>query len=106
MTRIALGVLCGAVFGAVAVAIMLPMTFPDKRAALTAAFLNRFGIGLMIAVADLGLPGWLSGLVISLLLSAPGAIATKAYAPILGLGAIGGALIGWIVGGPGTMAGM
>jgi hypothetical protein len=102
MTRIALGILCGAVFGAVAVAIMLPLPFPDKRAALSSAFLNRFGIGLLIASSDLGLPGWLGGLVISLLLSAPAAIMTKAYAPILGLGAIGGLLIGWIVGSPGV----
>jgi hypothetical protein len=100
MTRVALGILCGAVFGAVAVALMLPLSFPDRRAALSAAFLNRFAIGLLIAVSDLGLPGWLSGLVISLLLSAPAAIITKAYAPILGLGAIGGLLIGWIVGSP------
>jgi hypothetical protein len=99
VTRVVLGVVCGAVFGAVAVAIMLPMSFPDRRAALSAAFLNRFAIGLLIAVSNLGLPGWLSGLVISLLLSAPGAIVTKAYAPILGLGAIGGVLIGWIAGG-------
>lgn len=98
MTPVATGILCGAAFGTVAVAIMLPMAFPDKRAALTAAFLNRFGIGLLIAVADLGLPGWLSGLVISLLLSAPAAVVTRAYVPILGLGAVGGLLIGWIAG--------
>ena len=100
MTRVALGILCGAVFGAVAVALMLPLSFPDRRAALSAAFLNRFAIGLLIAVSDLGLAGWLSGLMIALLLSAPAAIITKAYAPILGLGAIGGLLIGWIVGSP------
>ena len=100
MTRVALGILCGAVFGAVAVALMLPLSFPDRRAALSAAFLNRFAIGLLIAVSDLGLAGWLSGLMIALLLSAPAAIITKAYAPILGLGAIGGLLVGWIVGSP------
>ncbi len=99
MTRVALGILCGGVFGAVAVATMLPMTFPDKRAALIAAFLNRFAIGLLIAVSDLGLPGWLHGLVISFLLSLPPALMTKAYVPILGIGAIGGLVIGWIVGG-------
>lgn len=105
MTQVALGVLCGAAFGGVAVATMLPLSFPDKRAALTAAFLNRFGAGLLIAVSDLGLPGWLSGLVIALLLSAPPAIVTKAYVPILGLGAIGGLLIGWIVGGQAASGG-
>jgi hypothetical protein len=98
MTQVGLGVLCGVVFGAVAVAVMLPLPFPNKPAALSAAFLNRFGIGLLIAVSNLGLAGWLSGLVISLLLSAPAAIVTSAYAPILGIGAIGGILIGWIAG--------
>jgi hypothetical protein len=98
MTQVALGVVCGAVFGAVAVAVMLPLSFPDKPAALTAAFLNRFAIGLLIAVSSLGLAGWLSGLLISLLLSAPAAIVTGAYAPILGIGAVGGLVIGWIAG--------
>jgi hypothetical protein len=42
-------------------------------------------------------PGWLSGLVFGLLLSLADAIITKAYAPIIVLGAIGGTLIGWIV---------
>jgi hypothetical protein len=98
MTQVALGVVCGVAFGAVAVAMMLPMSFPNKAAALGAAFLNRFGIGLLIAVSNLGLAGWLSGLVISLLLSAPAAIVTGAYVPILGIGAIGGLLIGWIAG--------
>jgi hypothetical protein len=36
--------------------------------------------------------------VVAVLLSLPDAIITKTYAPILTLGAIGGALIGWIVG--------
>lgn len=102
MTRLALGVVCGGVFGTVAVATMLPMAFPDKRAALTAAFLNRFAIGLLIAVSDLGLPGWLHGLTVSLLLSLPPAVITKAYLPILGIGAVGGLLIGWIAGGAGS----
>lgn len=39
----------------------------------------------------------LSGLVSGVLLSLADAIITKAYAPILVLGAIGGTLIGWIV---------
>ena len=99
MTQLALGLLCGIAFGGVAVATMLPLSFPDKPAALTAAFLNRFATGLLIAVSNLGLPGWLSGLVVSLLLSLPPAIVTKAYLPILGLGAVGGVLIGWIAGG-------
>src|SRR6185503_20934422 len=99
MTPLMLGLLCGVAFGGVAVATMLPLSFPDKPAALTAAFLNRFGTGLLIPVSHLGLPGWLHGLVIALLLSLPAALVTKAYVPILGLGALGGLLIGWIAGG-------
>ena len=43
MSRVVLGAICGLVFGAIDVGIMLPMTFPDKRAAITAAFIARFG---------------------------------------------------------------
>jgi hypothetical protein len=97
MSRIALATLCGAAFGAIAVATMLPMSFPDKRAAITAAFLDRFAIGFVIGVVDLQWPGWATGLFFGLLLSAPSAIITKAWGPILGLGAAGGVIIGLIV---------
>jgi hypothetical protein len=97
MSRLVLGVVCGLVFGAVDIAIMLPMTFPDKRAAITAAFIARFGIGFAIGAARLPWPGWLGGLVFGLLLSIPDAIITKAYAPIIGMGAIGGTVIGFLV---------
>ena len=105
MTRLGAGLIAGLVFGLVAVGLMLPMQFPDKRAALTGAFLSRFAIGVLTGVAlgspdvaALGLPTWGIGLCVGLLVSAPDAAVTKAYAPILGLGALGGALIGWIVG--------
>ncbi|HEY2912073.1 MAG TPA: hypothetical protein VGK21_01825, partial [Candidatus Angelobacter sp.] len=97
MSRLVLGVVCGLVFGAVDIAIMLPMAFPDKRAAITAAFIARFGIGFAIGAARLPWPGWLVGLVFGLLLSIPDAIITKAYAPIIGMGAIGGTVIGFLV---------
>jgi hypothetical protein len=48
--------------------------------------------------ARLPLPGWAQGLVFGVLLSLPDAIITKAYAPILILGAAGGVVIGLIVG--------
>jgi hypothetical protein len=85
---------------------MLPMSFPDKRAALTAAFLDRFAIGFVIGVAALPWPGWASGLFFGVLLSAPSAIVTKAWVPILGLGALGGVIIGLVVAhiAPGAMA--
>jgi len=97
MNRLGLGIVCGVAFGALAVATMLPMSFPDKRAALAAAFLDRFAIGFFTSVADTGWPGWATGLFVGVLLSAPPAIITKAWAPILGLGALGGAIIGILV---------
>jgi hypothetical protein len=98
MSRLLLGIICGLVFGAVAVAIMVPLQFEDKRAAMLGAFINRLSVGLVIGVATLPLPGWASGLLFGLLLSLPDAIITKAYAPIIGLGAIGGLIIGLVVG--------
>src|ERR1700750_771847 len=97
MSRVLLGVICGAIFGAIDVGIMLPMSFPDKKAAVTAAFIARFGIGFAIGAARLPWPGWMVGLVFGLLLSIPDAIITKAYAPIIAMGAIGGTIIGFLV---------
>ena len=88
------GLVSGLIFGLISVGMMLPMSFPDKTAALLGAFLNRFGIGLVIALVQLPWPGWIIGLVFGLLLSFPSAIITKAYAPILIIGALGGLIIG------------
>ncbi|HEV3244027.1 MAG TPA: hypothetical protein VGZ31_06420 [Chthoniobacterales bacterium] len=41
MSNLVLGLISGAVFGVVSVAMMLPMSSPDKRAALLAAFIDR-----------------------------------------------------------------
>ena len=98
MSKILLGTVCGLIYGALSAAAMLPLEFEDKTAALTGAFLNRFAIGFVIGAARLPLPSWAQGLIFGLLLSLPDAIITKAYAPILGLGAIGGTIIGLIVG--------
>jgi hypothetical protein len=98
MSRLLLGTICGLVYGALSAASMLPLTFQDKTAALAGAFLNRFAIGFVIGAAQLPLPGWAQGLFFGLLLSLPDAIITKAYAPILVLGAVGGVIIGIIVG--------
>ena len=98
MSGIVLGILSGIVFGGIAAAIMLPMEFDDKRAALIGAFINRFAIGFTIGATRLPLPGWLNGLIFGLLLSLPEAVITKAWIPILTLGAIGGTLIGAVIG--------
>jgi hypothetical protein len=103
MSRLAVGLICGLIFGAVDVALMLPMAFPDKRTALLAAFLSRFGIGLVIPLVNLPTwPGWLVGVTFGVLLSLPDAIVTKAYVPILIGGAIGGLVIGGITRGWGV----
>jgi hypothetical protein len=49
-------------------------------------------------VDALRIPPWVIGLATGVFLSAADAVITKAYAPILVLGAIGGAVIGWVVG--------
>src|SRR5215216_4011523 len=98
MSKLLLGLLCGLLlFGAVSVATMIPLSFEDKRAAMLGAFINRFTIGVVIGAVALPFPGWLTGLLFALLLSLPDAIITKAYAPILGLGSIGGLIIGFVV---------
>jgi hypothetical protein len=97
MSRLLLGTICGLVYGALSAASMVPLTFPDKTAALAGAFLNRFAIGFVIGAARLPVPSWANGLIFGILLSLPDAIITKTYIPILLLGAIGGLVIGLIV---------
>jgi len=77
MPRITLGIVCGLVFGVIDIAIMLPMSFPDKKTAITAAFIARFGIGFVIGASRLPWPGWSVGLFLGLLLSIPDALITK-----------------------------
>lgn len=71
MSRFWLGVLSGGVYGALSAASMLPLSFPDKRAALLGAFLSRFAIGVAIGASvgspqlqRLGLPAWAIGLLL------------------------------------------
>jgi hypothetical protein len=97
MSKLALGTICGLAFGALAVAMMIPLEFPDKRAAMLGAFINRFSIGFVIGAVRMPWPGWAVGLAFGLLLSLADAIITKAYAPIIGVGCIGGLLIGVVL---------
>ena len=97
MSRLMLGSICGVVYGALSAASMLPLSFEDKAAALTGAFLNRFAIGFVLGAARLEVPAWANGLIFGILLSLPDAIITKTYAPIVILGAAGGVIIGFVV---------
>ncbi len=98
MSRITLGVICGLIFGGIDTAMMIPLSFPDKRAAMIGAFIARFGLGFVICNVRLPWPAWSIGLFLGILLSLPDAIITKAMAPILASGAVGGVVIGWVAG--------
>ena len=98
MPRVPLGIGLGIAIGVVDVLLMLPLSFPDKRAALLGAFCARFALGFFAAVIQLPWSPVLSGIVVGILTSLPDAIITKAYAPIMVTGVIFGAIAGWIVG--------
>jgi hypothetical protein len=98
MSRVRLGVLLGLVIGAVDVALMLPLSFPDKRAALLGAFCARFALGFFAATVRLGMSPILVGILVGVLTSLPDAIITNAAAPIMVTGVLFGAIAGWIVG--------
>ena len=98
MRPVTLGVTLGLAFGLGDVLLMLPLMFPDKRAALLGAFCSRFALGFFTATVRLPVPPIVSGIVVGLLTSLADAIITKSYAPILVTGVIFGALGGWIVG--------
>lgn len=98
MNPMLLGLVGGVGFGVVAVLLMLPLKFPDKKTALTAAFFSRFAIGFLIPFCKMPLPMVVSGALVGLLISLPDAVITKAYVPIIGVGILGGALLGWMAG--------
>ena len=96
MNALSFGLVAGLAFGALAVAPMFKMTFQDKRAAISAAFVERFMIALVIALVALPWPRWTIGLLFGMLLSVPSALITKARVPILVTGTVGGLLVGLI----------
>jgi len=98
MSRVRLGGLLGLVIGAVDVALMLPLSFPDKRAALLGAFCARFALGFFAATVRLPMSPVLTGILVGVLTSLPDAIITNAAAPIIVTGVVFGAIAGWIVG--------
>ena len=98
MNPVLFGLVAGLLFGAVDVALMIPMDFPDKKTAMLGAFASRFAIGFLIPLVRMPLPPWAIGGLVGLLVSIPDAIITKAYVPILATGLIGGLAIGWAAG--------
>lgn len=99
MDAVTLGLLAGLVFGLFSALIMVPMKFDNRKEkweALTSAFVDRFMIGLIVPNLTFGLDPVISGLLLGIGLSLPSAIITRAYAPIMVIGAIGGLIIGYI----------
>ncbi len=99
MDAVTLGLICGLVFGLFSSLIMVPMKFDsgrEKWEALSSAFVDRFMIGLIIPNVTFGLDPLISGLILGIGLSLPSAIITRAYAPIMVIGAVGGLFIGFI----------
>ena len=95
MSPLAYGLAAGVVLGVIAIAPMFRMSIPDKRAAISAAFIERLTLGVVVSLVALPWPRWLIGLVFGLLLSLPSAlILPKARIPIVVPGVIGGLLIG------------
>jgi len=98
LDRLKLGLLLGLGFGVLDILLMLPLSFPDKRAALLGAFFSRFALGFFTATVRLPMRAVAVGIVVGLLTSLPDAIITRAYAPILLTGLLFGGVAGWIVG--------
>ena len=98
MSRLKAGLIAGVAFGVIDIIPMLFMDLPNRNVAMAGAFTSRFAIGFLIPNTTLPFAGWVNGLLISLLMSIPDAIITGALGPILGFGAVGGIIIGFIVG--------
>ncbi len=97
MNHAVLGIVLGLAAGTIASGMMIPMAFPDKRAAIAAAFVSRFAIGFLTANTALPINPVRAGAGIGLVVSTPDALITKAYAPILGIGTLLGGLCGGVV---------
>ncbi len=95
MNVITKGIIAGLIFGVVSIIPMFFMKFADKTTAMTASFISRFAIGFIIINMELPVQGWVKGALVGVILSLPDALVTKQYAPILGLGLIGGIVCGF-----------
>lgn len=94
MTNITKGIIAGVILGIASLIPMFFMKFENKATAMTASFIARFAMGFVIMNMPLPMPGWAKGALVGIVLSLPDALITKAYAPILGMGLIGGIICG------------
>lgn len=99
MNSLTIGLIFGLAFGVLDVLIMIPLKFDDERKrieAMSGAFIERFMLGFLIPNVDLNLHPAVIGVVLGFGLSLPTAIITRTYAPIIGIGVIGGLAIGFL----------
>jgi hypothetical protein len=96
MNGIVLGIILGLIYGVLDIIPMFKMNLPDRRAAITGAFINRFSIGFLVPNSLPTIDPILRGLLLGIGLSLPDAIITKAYIPIMALGIVGGLVVGLI----------
>jgi hypothetical protein len=75
--RFTFGVILGLAIGLLDVLLMLPLAFPDKRAALLGAFSSRFALGFFASVVKLPMSPVASGVLVGVLTSIPDAIVTS-----------------------------
>lgn len=98
MNRLRFGIVAGLVFGLLDILPMFAMNLPNVVLAVAGAFINRFAIGFLIPNCTFPVRPWIRGLFLGILLSLPDAIITNATVPIMATGAIGGLIIGAILG--------
>lgn len=96
---ITFAVFAGLATGALAVLAMLAIPFPtpeERRIALVAAFVDRTVLGFIVGPVARGLDvnGGLAGLVLGVGFSVGTALITRAYLPVIGLGALFGLAVG------------
>lgn len=92
-------VLAGLVTGTLAVLAVLPIPVPtaeERRVALVGAFVDRTVLGSIVGpvARGLGINGVLTGLVLGVAFSVGTALITRAYLPVIGLGALLGIGVG------------
>lgn len=96
--RLRLALACGLVFGLVDVLLMIPLPIEDKPLAMLGAFVGRFAIGFFVPTVQVPIPGVAKGVLIGAWLSLSASVLTGVWAPILGIGAVGGGVIGFVEG--------
>ena len=99
MSAVILGLICGLAFGIIDVLVMLPIKVENKHKrieALTGAFIERFMLGFIIPNVSISIHPIAIGAILGLGFSVPTAIITRAYAPIIVIGVVGGAIIGLV----------